>query len=241
MKILFAYEGKERTRQTIMRSLEAKPGLRGPRARGFSLIEMMIVVALTIVVSVISVVSFTPLVNSQRLTNAYNTTLAAMRQARDNAVSQRTSYSVTFTNSVTPNTITVAWAPPSGVNSWPNGAVPAAVTYQYPTTVLFAIPPTNSTPAPDNYGSGGNAIDFGYTSNGNTGGTTQNVVYFCPDGSAQITNTCSGAGNWDGGVVYLMRTGDVGSYRAVSLWGGTGRIHGWRLYANTGGYQWIRQ
>jgi len=46
----------------------------------------------------------------QRITNAYNTTLGAMRQARDNAVSQRTSYSVTFYTSLSPvvNTITVA-------------------------------------------------------------------------------------------------------------------------------------
>lgn len=224
-----------------MRSLEANAGYRSHRASGFSLIEMTMVVSLTIVVSVISVVKLLPLLQAQSVTNAYNTTLSAMRQARDNAVSQRTSYSVTFSNSVSPNTIAVAWAPATGETSLANGSVPATVTYQLPTIVSFQIPPAGTAPAPDNYGSGANPIDFGYTSNGNVGGTTAYTVYFCPDGSAQTSNTCAGAGNWDGGAVYLARTGDPGSYRAVSLWGGTGRIHGWRLYATAGGYQWLRQ
>jgi Tfp pilus assembly protein FimT len=224
-----------------MRSLDIRAGQRGRRASGFSLIEMTMVVALTIVVSVMSVVSLTPMVNAQRMTNAYNTALSSLRQARDNAVSQRTSYSVTFQNTTTPNTITIAWAPPSGVTQLPNGQVPANVVYQLPTGVTFAVPPTGTSPAPDTFGSGTNAIDFGYTSNGNTGGTTATTVYFCPDGSAQVANTCLGAGLWDGGVVYLGRTVDTGSYKAVSLWGATGRIHGWRIYSRTGGYSWLRQ
>ena len=32
------------------------------------------------------------------------------------------------------------------------------------------------------------------------------------------------------------------SSRAITLWGATGRIHGWRFYnATGGGYQWVRQ
>jgi type II secretory pathway pseudopilin PulG len=224
-----------------MSSLDRSAGQRGRRASGFSLIEMTMVVALTIVVSVMSVVSLAPMVNGQRVTNAYNSTVSALRQARDNAVSQRTSYSVTFSNSATPNTITIAWAPASGETTLANGQVPTNVVYQLPTGVTFAVPPTGTSPAPDTFGSGANAIDFGYTSNGNTGGTTATTVYFCPDGSAQVANTCLGAGLWDGGVVYLARTVDTGSYKAVSLWGATGRIHGWRIYTRSGGYSWLRQ
>ncbi|MGA2425646.1 MAG: hypothetical protein ABSG07_16705 [Terriglobales bacterium] len=223
----------------IMRSLETHAGHCRHRASGYSLIEMTLVVALTIVVSVISVVSLTPLLNSQHVTNAYNTTLSAMRQARDNAASQRTSYSVTFNPTILPETITVAWAPASGETQLPNGLVPATVTYQLPSNVLFVNPPTG-TVGPDGYGTGLNVIDFGYTSSSSAGGQT--VVYFCPDGSAQTSNLCAGAGNWDGGVVYMGILGNIPSERAVDLWGATGRIHGWRLYAKTGGgYQWLRQ
>lgn len=222
-----------------MRKLEMKKHYRGHRSSGFSLIEMMIVVAITIVLSVVSVVSLVPIMNTQHVTNAYNTTLAAMRQARDNAVSQRTSYEVTFTQTTTTPVQTTISVLPTTTGFTGDQST---VTYQYPIGVVFLTPPTNSGTAPDGYGSGSNAVDFGYTSNGNVGGAAAYTIYFCPDGSAQTSSACSGAGSWDGGVVYLARSGDVGSYRAVSLWGGTGRIHGWRLYSNgTGGYQWVRQ
>jgi hypothetical protein len=226
-----------------MSSLEISAGQHRRRASGFSLIEMTMVVALTIVVSVMSVLSLTPMVNAQRVVNGYNMTVSSLRQARDNAVSQRTSYSVTFSNAVTPNTITIAWAPASGETTLANGQVPATVVYQLPVGVTYALPPTGTSPAPDSpyLGTGAFAIDFGYTSNGNSGGTTATTVYFCPDGSAQVANTCLGAGLWDGGVVYLARTVDPSSYRAVSLFGATGRIHGWRIYSRSGGYSWLRQ
>jgi prepilin-type N-terminal cleavage/methylation domain-containing protein len=234
-----------------MRSLETDTRQRGQRASGFSLIEMMIVVALIIVLASITVVSLVPVLKQQRVTNAYNTTLAAMRQARDNAVAQRTSYSVTFSNTVSPNTITVA---PTvlGFQGDQN-----TMTYQLPTDVTFQTNSAiSSTAAPDSgagasFGAGANAIDFGYTATSNNGG--QNIIYFCPDGSAQTascTETVSGTQystvggyslNWDDGVVYLARSGDLLSSRAITLWGGTGRIHGWRLYPSGGNYQWIRQ
>ena len=202
----------------------------------------MTVVAIAITVTVVSVITLVPLLQSQHVTNAYNMTLTALRQARDNAVSQRTSYSVTFANPVSPSpyaTIAVAWAPAAGETALPNGNVPATVTYQYPTDVGFLLPPS-STAAPDGFGTGANAIDFGYTASSSTGGAT--TIYFCPDGSAQTSNLCYGPGNWDGGVVYLGRSGNAYSDRAVDLWGATGRIHGWRLYALSGStYQWVRQ
>ena len=207
------------------------------QARGFSLLEMMIVASLTVVVAVMSVMSLVPTMKQQRVTNAYNTAMAAMRLARDNAVSQRTSYSVTFSSSVSPNTIVVA---PTVTFT---GSQPTA-TYQLPTDVTFlAQSALSSTPPPDGYGTGMAAMDFGYPSPG-TGSGGQTVVYFCPDGSAQNSSgagTCAGMNNWSGGVVYIARSGDVLSSRAITLWGGTGRIHGWRLYNNGGGYQWLRQ
>jgi len=226
----------------LMRSLGINGGHCRRGASGFSLVEMVTVVAITITLTVVSVITLVPLLQNQHVVNAYNMTLASLRQARDNAVAQRTSYSVTFANPVSPSpyaTITVAWAPASGETALPSGNVPATVVYQYPTDVVFLTPPSGTAP-PDGYGTGANPIDFGYTASSTTGGAT--TVYFCPDGSVQNSNLCSGFGNWDGGVVYLGRSGNNFSDRAVDLWGGTGRIHGWRLYPLTGStYQWKRQ
>ena len=203
---------------------------------GFTLLEVLTVVALSIIVTVISVMSLVPAMRQQRITNAYNTTLSAMRLARDNAISQRTSYSVTFLTSTSPvrNTVTV-----SPTVTGFQGAQ-STVVYSLPSDVAFQALSGLPSPGPDKYGTGLTAIDFGYTANNSTGGAT--TVYFCPDGSAQIASTCGGSLSWDGGVVYIARAGDLLSSRALTLWGATGRIRGWRLYSNgAGGYQWLRQ
>ena len=231
----------------LMRSLETKAGYWRQRESGFSLLEMVTVVSISLVLTVVSVMSLVPTMKQQRVTNAYNTTLAALRQARDNAVARRTSYSVTFANAVSPSpyaTITVAWAPATGetcLGPNPPCYVPATVTYQMPTDMSFIVQNLFPSTSPDNYGTGVTPIDFGYTANGSTGG--QSTIYFCPDGSAQDAEGGAGncAGSWDGGVVYLGRSGELLSSRAITLWGGTGRIHGWRLYPNGGSYQWVRQ
>ena len=232
--------GERQVRQMLMRSLDTNAGHRRHRESGFSLLEMMIVLALLLIVASITFISLMPALQQQHVTNAYNTTLSAMRQARDNAVSQRASYSVTFSNTVSPNTITVALA--SAVFQGDQNTV----IYQLPSDVKFyAATAIASTTAPDsnstaNFGTGAHAIDFGYTGNGGAGG--QSTVYFCPDGSAQTSSACAGAGNWDDGVVYIANPLNLMSSRAVDLWGATGRIHGWRLYSTGGSsYQWIRQ
>ncbi len=225
-----------------MTRLERNTGQHRHRERGFSLIEVLSVVAIIIVVASISVMSLVPMLKAQRVNNAYNTTIAALRQARDNAVSQRASYSVTFSNAATPNTIVVAPALATGGTTFQGNQ--GTVTYQLPTDVTFyAASALSSTPAPDSYGSGVNAIDLGFTANG-VGVGNQKTIYFCPDGSAQDAEGTGGncAGSWDGGVVYIARSTELLSSRAVTVWGGTGRIRGWRLYSNgSGGYQWTRQ
>src|ERR1039458_2889349 len=241
-----------------MRSLETNAERRRHRASGFTMIEMLIVVVVSTIIAAMAIVGFVPVMKQQRVTTAYNTTLAAVRRARDMAVAQRTSYSVTFSAAAIPNTIVVAPALYTGVSNY-QGEMPT-LAYQLPTDVTFQ---TNSaisaTAAPDSgagasFGTGANAIDFGYTAAvNNPTGSTQNTVFFCPDGSAQtascnetvngiVYSTAGGYSvNWDDGVVYMARTGDVLSSRAITLWGGTGRIHGWRLYSMTGGGdQWIR-
>jgi len=227
-----------------MRSLETNAGHRRQRESGFSMIELVMVLAISIIITAVSIVSFATVMKQQRVTNAYNTTLGAMRRARDNAVSQSTSYQVTFANAAAPtySTITVSLAP--GANGFSNDQT---VTYQLPFDISFQTNAAiTATAPPDGFGTAASAIDFGYTATNTTVGG-QSTIYFCSDGSAQIAACATGSyqgnfsNNWDQGVVYMARTGELLSSRAVSLWGGTGRIHGWRLYPNGGGYQWQRQ
>jgi Tfp pilus assembly protein FimT len=219
----------------FMRSVETKAGYRRHRESGFSLLEMLTVVALVIVMASISFISMVPVLKQARVNNAYNTTLAAMRQARDNAISQRTSYKVTFATTTSPVTNTITVTP---MLTTFQGAQ-TTVSYQLPMDVAFVALSGLPSTGPDNYGTGLAAIDFGYTAHATGGSQT---IYFCPDGSAQDDSTGNCLGNVDGGVVYIARSGDLLSSRAVTLWGATGRIRGWRLYSNGGGgYQWLRQ
>jgi hypothetical protein len=66
-----------------------------------------------------------------------------------------------------------------------------------------------------------------------------NFVAFMPDGSARDTNSL---GNYNSGVVYLTNPADpIYSSRAVTVWGATGRIRGWRLENRAGSAVWVQQ
>jgi type II secretory pathway pseudopilin PulG len=223
-----------------MKTLGMNARHRRHRTGGFSLLEMTMVMAIIIVMASMAFMSLQPSLRAQRVTNAYNTTLSALRMARDSAVAQRTSYHLEFISTATSNTIKV-----SPTLSTFQGAH-STVTYSLPFDVAFSAQPGIPTGGtPDGFGAGLAAIDFGYTAQGTgtgTGGATD--LYFCPDGSAQDATGGAGncSGNWSSGVVYIARPGELLSSRAITVWGGTGRIRGWRLYSNgAGGAAWQRQ
>jgi type II secretory pathway pseudopilin PulG len=188
----------------------------------------------------ISFISLQPVLKAQRVTNAYDTTLSALRMARENAVAQRTSYHLQFVSTATSNTIVVSPTLAAFQGSQ------NTVTYSLPFDIAFSAEngiPTSPSATPDGFGAGLLNIDFGYTPQGTgTGGGTD--LYFCPDGTVQDATGGGGAcsGNWNSGVVYIARPGELMSSRAITVWGGTGRIRGWRLYSNgSGGTSWVRQ
>ena len=180
----------------------------------------------------ITAVSYLPYVNRQHDADAYNTTLTALRRTRDQAAADMRIYVVTFTN---PGTITVAQTTISSCQ------IPAAgnviFTATLPTDETFMVEPgapTSNTTAPttpDAFGTGAFAIDIDETNNP---GTTS--VCFNPDGTAT-----DAAGNLSNGVIYIGRVNDVYSARAVTLWGATGRVRGWRLYNVSGVNTWSQQ
>jgi prepilin-type N-terminal cleavage/methylation domain-containing protein len=192
------------------------------RMRGFSLLEMMAVISIGLVISAMAIVTLQPTLKYTRETNAYNITLMAMRQARDTAVAQRQVYVVTFThNTIPPDQITITQGANGNVIS--NFTIPIDVSFQ----ALVGLPGAGS--APDNFGGGTVAIDF---DQGVAGGA-KNAVYFYPDGTSEDVN-----GNINNGVIYIARTSDLFSSHAITLWGATGRLRGWRLYTNNGVKYW---
>ncbi len=196
------------------------------RMSGFSLIETLIVLSLMMIASGIFFMSLQPALKDTRVTNAYNTTLMTMRRAREAAIAERRTYIITFNNLVTPNTITMTQAATGQVIS--TQVLPNDITF----TAVSGIPiGTGNTP--DHFGAGATAIDF---DQGVASGA-KNVIFFNPDGSAQDINS-----NSNNGVIYLARAGSLYTSRAITVWGSTGRLRGYRLYPNTaGGSVWKQQ
>ena len=184
----------------------------------------MVVLSIIFIVTAISMMTLQPALQSQRVTNAYNTTLMAMRQARDLAVAQRQVYFVTFThvNNNPPDTITITQGATGTVITTLD--LPMDVDFETVTGI-----PTGAGTTPDNFGLGGAAIDFDQ----NVAGGNPNVIYFQPDGSGQDV-----AGNINNGVIYVARPGELYSSHAITFWGATGRIRGWRLLVNKGTPYW---
>jgi type II secretory pathway pseudopilin PulG len=207
------------------------------KTSGFSMLELTTVLGISVVLTAVFALSYQPLMQQEHVTDAYNMTMMALRRAHDQAEADMRVYQVTFTGpvaGVNPNggTITVIQAANALATNLLSVTLPADVTFH----IEPGIPTSPTTPptTPDGFGTAANAIDFNQPPSGTGGGT---VVYFYPNGSAQ--NAGPPAGNVDNGVIYLGMPGTLSSCRAITLWGYTGRIRGWRLSQNGGGWKWV--
>ena len=185
--------------------------------QGFSLIELIFVIAVALIITAGALMQFVPVVKNARAENALQTTLSQMRNARGLAIDQRRQYRLSF---VAPGTIQldqVVVDPVTGIQSYL-----LASTIDLPTDTQFiAITgiPTAGSGTPDNLPTTGAAIDFGVDYGG-----AKTRIFFQPDGRA-----LDNAGRLNNGVVYMARPGELMSSRAVSVLGATGRLKGWRL------------
>jgi len=203
------------------------------RQRGFSLLELLITIAIGITITSITFLALMPMMFKNHVDSAYDTTLSVLRSTRNLAITQSHQYYVYFNPSgFAAGTILVQYQPPAVNGVYP--AVQQVATYTIPSDISFAVMTGFPTSAPDGFGTGVTAIDFGQ----GLGAGSENWVCFMPDGSSQ-----DGLGNYNSGVLYLSRPADTGIYnaRSVTVWGATGRIRGWRLYQQSGAPIWVQQ
>ncbi len=206
--------------------------------RGFTLIEMMITIAIGLTLAGIAFIALQPVLFKSHVDNAYDTTLMVLRNTRELAISQSHEYVVTFNPAgYAAGTILIQYQPPAvGAGALP--PLQEVNTFTIPPDITFAVQAGFPASAPDGFGSGIVAIDFGQ----GLGGASLNYVTFMPDGSSRDTNGSSSLGNYNSGVIYLTRAADtVYASRAITVWGATGRIRGWRLYNVSGANEWVQQ
>jgi prepilin-type N-terminal cleavage/methylation domain-containing protein len=194
--------------------------------RGFSMVEMLIVLVIIMIVMGTAFIQIAPALKSAKAETALQTTLGQMRRAHELAVDRRLIYRVSFT---APRTIQL-----DQVDINP-ATLAKVFTFQstivLPTDISFAVVtgiPATAATVPEGYGTGATAIDFDKDFGG--GGTE---IYFQRDGRA-----LDASNRLNNGVIYMCRTGDFKSCRAVSLMGATGRSKGWRLNPAANG--WIQ-
>ncbi|MFZ0770929.1 MAG: type II secretion system protein [Candidatus Sulfotelmatobacter sp.] len=201
------------------------------KTSGFSLLELMITLTIALILAGVTFVGLRPMLNQSHVDSAYDTTLMVLRNTRNLAVTQSNEYQVNFNPAGFPaGTIQIEFVPPAiGGIAQPLQQV---ITYSIPQDVAFAVQGGFPANTPDGFGCGITAIDFE-----STACVPLAFVVFMPDGSAR-----DNLGNYANGIVYITRPNDsLFSSRAVTVWGATGRIRGWRMTQQAGAWIWTQQ
>ena len=210
--------------------------------RGFSLLELMIVICILMIVGGISFMALQPALKDARANAAFENAMMPLRVARQRAISERKQYIVCFGIAAPTGALTPMGAPTAQsiqIFRWDSGTALSAATQVTAVTLpidinfqtIAGLPNTPAT-VPDGFGSGTVALDFDQ----GVAGAIKNQVMFMPDGSAHDVN-----GSLNSGILYVARNGDLYSSRAVTIYGATGRIRGWRLLNSGGVARWFQQ
>src|ERR1035441_1292762 len=101
--------------------------------RGFTLLEMMIVVGIGLIMAGVTLVAMMPMLKQNHVDAAYDTTLSVLRNYRNQSITQSKRYILIFTP---PATITVQYW---GVAVPVSPAPVTVATYTLPTDIQFAV------------------------------------------------------------------------------------------------------
>jgi prepilin-type N-terminal cleavage/methylation domain-containing protein len=172
--------------------------------RGFTLVELLIVVFLGFVLATMAVPIVGSSLNYYRADSAMDTTMTQLRLARSMAVDQRRVFSVAFSGT---GTITLSRVDDDGLTEISSMNIHRSVSFAIGSGVT-----AGGDGAPDGLSADG-AIDF----------MDGSEVRFRPDGSA-----VTAGGDFCNGVVHMSVDSDSTVARAVTVFGATGKIKGWR-------------
>ena len=201
---------------------------------GTSVLELLVVVSLILVLARFAVLGLQSATKSARNQTALTTLVEQIRTARQFAIDNRMVYVITFCGTVggcklqsvaanvAINTISIESKTSAGTYGFVSTAI-------FPSDMAFNIPGVAATP--DSFGKGTVAMEFDCPGgNGACPAVPANYIWFYPDGTGR-----DGVGNINNAVIYVSRGAEASSYRAVTLYGSTGRIKGWSL---SGGTTW---
>jgi hypothetical protein len=203
---------------------------------------MMIVICVLMIVGGIGFMALQPALKDAKVNQAFESAMMPLRVARQRAIAERKQYIVCYGIAAPPAAVTpiAPTAQSIQIFRWDVGTALSAATQVTAVTLPIDINfqvlpglPNGPATVPDGFGSAVTAIDFDQNV---AGGGIKNQVMFMPDGSAHDVN-----GNLNSGIVYVARNGDLNSSRAITLYGATGRIRGWRLLNSGGGPKWFQQ
>ena len=192
----------------------------GNRQRGFSMIELVVVVSIILIITAISITQLRPNLQNARVDAAMRQVLETMRQAREFAVANRRYVQLSFpaNNQLRITQLNTLTPGAGGIN-------PVLDTVTLSPPLIFTLDGMPDTP--DAYGNA-NAIEFESVANGPVGG-----MVFQSDGEFLDGATFLPIN----GTVFLGITGQQSTARAVTVLGTTGRVRGWKSNGATAWYQ----
>ena len=188
----------------------------GDQARGFSMIEMLVVIAISMVIAAIAIIQARPALMQINANNAKDEVQGALRQARETAISDRRDVQVEFLTNPPAN------PPGSYLRLTRLGGLCCA------NTVILMMPISNRVifttfpgepDSPDGFGNGG-AIYFA----GVAGGPPAGMMY-----QSDGTFTSLGTGIPINGTVFLGVPNQPTTARAITILGATGRVRSYHI------------
>jgi prepilin-type N-terminal cleavage/methylation domain-containing protein len=187
--------------------------------RGFSLIELSVVVMLILIISAMALIAYLPTLQDAQYDAAMKEVLDQLRQAREYAITNRRYVQVTFPVQVVSGITRyqVVMTQRNDLTAGGGAANPVLSTMQIEPGNQYMVF-AGSPDTPDGYGNAG-PIVFEGTIGGPVGG-----MLFQSDGELVDGATFQPIN----GTVFIGTPGKQTSARAVTVLGGTGRVRAWK-------------
>jgi prepilin-type N-terminal cleavage/methylation domain-containing protein len=201
---------------------ETNNGARGlaGQQRGFSMIEMCVVVAIILILSAMAVFSLKPALQDANCDSAMRQVIGQMRQAREYAITNRRYMQITFPTVAGFSQIVITQRNDLTAGAGAANPVLSTVPVHGPEQfyVFTTLPDT-----PDGCG------------------TTFAIVFQCANGGPVAGMLFQSDGELvDGaayqpinGTVFLGLAGQTSTARAITILGSTGRVRGWKISGTT--------